>query len=63
MKPQPLSCLFLMLLVAVVVGCGDTGRRTSTEGADAQAIAEYEAAVAAAEGNMATSSDASEGDE
>lgn len=52
-----------MLLVAAVVGCGDSRPQTSTEGADAQAIADYEAAVAAAEGNMATSADAAEGDE
>lgn len=63
MKTQLSSCFVLVLLVAAVVGCGDSRPQTSTEGADAQAIAEYEAAVAAAEGDMATSSDASEGDE
>ncbi|PAY16292.1 hypothetical protein CKO51_27470 [Rhodopirellula sp. SM50] len=63
MKSQLSSCLILMLLVAAVVGCGDSRPQTSTEGADAQAIADYEAAVAAAEGNMATSADAAEGDE
>ncbi|MDV6034868.1 MAG: hypothetical protein F9B45_33210 [Phycisphaera sp. RhM] len=63
MKSHPLSCFVLMFLVAAIVGCGDSRPQTSTQGADAQAIADYEAAVAAAEGNMATSSDASEGDE
>ena len=60
MKSQPLSSLFLILLVAAVVGCGDSRPQTATQGADPQAIADYEAAVAAAEGNMATSSDATE---
>jgi hypothetical protein len=42
--------LFLVLLGAMVVGCGgEAERKTSTDGADAQAIADYEAAVAASE--------------
>ncbi|QEG00651.1 hypothetical protein Mal15_47220 [Stieleria maiorica] len=54
-----LSHLLLVLVsITLVVGCDDSGPKTSTEGADAQAIADYEAAVAAAEGNMAESDDA-----
>ncbi len=52
------SLFFLGLLSAIVVGCGSEEIRTSTEGADARAIAEYEAAVEAAQGSMSTSEEA-----
>jgi hypothetical protein len=52
MKFTVSSFLFLLLVGAIVVGCGSEGPRTSTEGASPDAIAEYEAAVAAAEGSM-----------
>ena len=55
MKLTVLSLLLPVFLVAFVVGCDSGEPRTATDGADAQAIADYEAAVAAAEGNMATS--------
>ena len=45
------SCL-LPVLLAAAVGCGGDEPRRATEGASQQAIEEYEAAVAAAEGNM-----------
>ncbi|TWT92037.1 hypothetical protein [Stieleria varia] len=38
-----------VLLTAFVLGCGDGTPKKSTDGADAQAIADYEAAVAATE--------------
>ena len=42
--------LFATLLTgAVITGCGSDAPRTATDGADADAIAEYEAAVAAME--------------
>ncbi len=60
MKIAASSFLILVLLGALVVGCGSGEPRRSTDGADAQAIAEYEAAVAAAEGNMEASVESSE---
>ena len=44
------SFLCLIFLAAIVVGCSEPERKTATDGADAQAILDYEAAVAAAEG-------------
>lgn len=41
--------LYLFLFVAFAAGCGDQEARKSTDGADLDAISEYEAAVAAAE--------------
>lgn len=59
MKFSLSSFLSFVLLGAVVVGCGSEEPRTATEGASAQDIAEYEAAVAAAEGSMAASEESS----
>lgn len=58
MKCTRSSFLFLVLLGVMVAGCNSNEPRRSTEGASPQDIAEYEAAVAAAEGSM----QASEGD-
>ncbi|WP_182868189.1 hypothetical protein [Stieleria mannarensis] len=58
MKSNRFHVLLALVSITLVAGCGDSGPKTSTEGADAQAIADYEAAVAAAEGNMAESDDA-----
>ncbi len=50
MKITVSSFFFLVLLGVVVVGCGgEAERKTATDGADAQAIRDYEAAVAAME--------------
>ena len=52
MKITVSTFLFLVVLRALVVGCGSGEPRKATDGASPDAIAEYEAAVAAAEGNM-----------
>jgi hypothetical protein len=51
MRLSVFSCLVL-LLGAVIVGCGSDEPRRATDGASQQALEEYEAAVAAAEGSM-----------
>ena len=63
MKITLSSFLLIACLGIFVVGCGSGEPRRSTDGADAQAIADYEAAVAEAEGNMATNMDSDAGDE
>lgn len=52
MRFSTIPYLLLVLLGAAIVGCGSDEPRRATEGASQQAIEEYEAAVAAAEGNM-----------
>ena len=52
MKLTVSSFLFLVLLGAIVSGCGSDEPRKATDGANEQTLAEYEAAVAAAEGSM-----------
>ncbi len=63
MKITVSSFMFLVFLGAFVVGCGSGEPRKSTDGASPQSIAEYEAAVAAAEGNMGENVESSEGEE
>jgi hypothetical protein len=55
MKLKTSSLLICILLGGLVVGCGDAAPRRSTDGADADAIREYEEAVAAMEQQSAES--------
>jgi hypothetical protein len=53
MRIQSLFSLTILTLAgALIIGCDSGEPRVATEGATPDAIAEYEAAVAAAEGNM-----------
>ena len=60
MKSCVLSVCLSLFLLSVFVGCDSNEARTATEGVDADAIAEYEAAVAAAQGEMDSSGAAEE---
>ena len=52
MKFRFSACLMSLFLFTATFGCGNSEPRQATENADADAIAEYEAAVAESEGNM-----------
>ncbi|WP_442512046.1 hypothetical protein SH528x_003800 [Novipirellula sp. SH528] len=43
-----LSVAVLLFFGSIICGCGEEPNRTVTDGADAQAIADYEAALAVA---------------
>ncbi|MDB4338523.1 hypothetical protein OAA19_00280 [Rubripirellula sp.] len=50
MKVSLLSCLFAVLLVTLVAGCGGEENARATDSATADDIAAYEQAIAEAEG-------------
>lgn len=53
MKLKVTSYVGVMFVMALMVGCSNSGdARNATDGASTDALAEYEAAVAAAEGGM-----------
>jgi uncharacterized protein YcfL len=63
MKTAVSSFLLFVLLGVFLVGCGSGEPRRATDGADAQAIRDYEAAVEASQQQMTDSDIESEADE
>ena len=62
MKFKVTTYVGIILAMGLTIGCGGSGEaRNATDGASADALAEYEAAVAAAEGGMEAELDAPEG--